>query len=183
MNITLDIRKPILRLYLDHLFTHVLEKEALPNPTYKVTKSNDFGSMLCSFVRYTTKKPNKIPTPHTVHFQLPQDDSLSNARNYHLYYTAEDQLKLNDLLRNYFNLDLNRYYMAGLRQQVQKKEIIRSFIYSRKLSRLLSDNETLKKRLYREELKDLDNLVNKLRLKAYRHNETIEFQVQNIYAN
>ena len=49
MNIQLQIPKPLLRCYLDYLFN------SSPDGSYRVTKSNDFGAALCSFVRYSNK--------------------------------------------------------------------------------------------------------------------------------
>ncbi|MEQ8548724.1 MAG: hypothetical protein RIC03_12480 [Cyclobacteriaceae bacterium] len=166
MKIYLPIKKELLKCYLSYLF----ESEG---NEFKVSATCDFGSAMVSYVRYSS-----VPVDHDqndVLFRLPVLDRISNARNYHLYYNKEDTARLNELLRLYFNLDFDRYYMRGLKLKERQKDIIMSFIVSRKLTGLVSDVETLKKRHYRSELKILEERVKKMMNMAYQRNDKIEF--------
>jgi len=168
MTIQLHVRKPLYRDYLRYLF-----EESSPD-CLKVTRENDFGKALCSFVRYSHMPVVKSVEKGLVNLQLPDTHSLSLAKFRHCYYSREDMLRLNDLLEIFFHIDFDRYYLKGVKLDLMQKEIIESFIISRKLSNLMSDNETLKKRKYREELQLLKQRVDILRKKAWYRNHKIE---------
>ena len=175
MDIQLLITKPLLRAYLDFLFT--------PNSsgTYSVSRTSDFGKVLCSFVRYTREKPEHVP--EAVGFTLPKTDGLKNAPNYYMYYSREDHIRINDLLEVFFHIDFDRYYLKGKKLGLLQKDIIESFIISRKLTNLMHDYETLKKKEYREELRLLKEMCSTLLSKAYYRNEKIEAGMQNNFIN
>lgn len=177
MKIQLDIKKPLYRDYLNH----ILEKQQ--DGSFRATKDSDFGKIICSFVRYSNSPVQHEMIQDTVTIILPITKSLGNAPNYHCYLTREDQLRINDLLDVLFNIDLDRYYLKGMKMGLQQKEILESFIVSRKLTNLLSDNETLKKRQYREELNTLRERVEILRQRAYYRNQKIEFEPQKYLVN
>lgn len=177
MKIILDIKKPLYRDYLNH----ILEKQQ--DGAYKVTKDSDFGKIICSFVRYSHTPVQEEVSGDTVTIILPVTKSLGNAPNYHCYFTKEDQNRINDILDVLFNIDLDRYYLKGMKMGLQQKEILESFIVSRKLTNLLSDNETLKKRQYREELNTLRERVEILRQRAHYRNQRIEFEPQKYLVN
>lgn len=177
MKIQLDIKKPLYRDYLNH----ILEKQQ--DGSFRATKDSDFGKIICSFVRYSHTAIKDEATEDTVIISLPVTKSLGNAPNYHCYLTREDQHRINDLLDVLFNIDLDRYYLKGMKMGLQQKEILESFIVSRKLTNLLSDNETLKKRQYRDELNTLRERVEILRQRAYNRNQRIEFDAQKYLVN
>lgn len=169
MTVLLDIKKPMLREYLHYLF-------AFEEGSFSVFRKQDFGKLLCSLVQYSNLPIRHEETEHTVKLTLPiGSPPTTNARNYYLYYTKEDQAKLVDYLEVLFNIDLDSYYLSGQRQGFQQKEIIQNFIISRKLVGLIGDNETLKKRLYRKSLKDLEKATEVLIKKAYYRNHVIQF--------
>lgn len=170
MDIQLEIKKELYREYLDHLF------ELLPDGSYKVTRECDFGKALCSFVRYSSQKPD--PVLGAVSLTLPDTDSLKNAKNYYCYFTREDVLRINDLLDVYFHIDFDRFYFNGRKLGIMQKDIIESFIVTRKLTNLLGDNEMLKKRQYREEMQMMDRRIKELVNKAYYRNERIELSLK-----
>ncbi len=190
MNIFLPIHKPLLRAYLKYLF------EEIPNapwvPLYKASSKSDFGNACISFVRYADR-PINTPEPggkfHSEHadeewicLMMPKLDRLANAPNYHLYYTMEDIAKLNHLLQVLFNIDFDSYYLTGKKAGEKQKDIIMSFVMSRKLAGV-SDVDTLKKRQYRNELNYTKKLLKQMRDLAYRRHENIQFINQQMNVN
>ncbi|GAB2994036.1 hypothetical protein GCM10027284_09030 [Cyclobacterium sediminis] len=175
MDIQLVINKPLLRAYFDFLFTQD------ESGNYGIGRASDFGKILCSFVRYTSQKPE--PIPEAVNLTLPKSDGLKNAANYYMRYSREDLIRINDLLEVFFNIDFDRYYLKGKKLGLLQKHIIESFIISRNLTNLMHDHETLKKKEYREELRLLKERCGMLTRKAYYRNEKIESGMQNILVN
>lgn len=167
MQVVLDIRKNLYRDYLNYLFL----QDA--NGQYHVTRNNDFGKLLCARVQYSELPVRKVVGDKTVMLQLPKSRPLANAKNHFLFYSKEDQEKINDELEVMFNIDFDRFYLQGLKLQMMQKDIIQSFILTRKLINLIGDNETLKKRQYRDELDNLKNLTNSLLKKADYRNSLI----------
>lgn len=177
MYVLLTIKKPLYRDYLNYLFT------PQPDGSFKITKESDFGKALCSFIRYSNMPVTEEPTDLTVSIHLPDTKSLANAKNYHCYFNKEDMHRLNDLLDIFFNIDLDRYYLKGMKMGMQQKEVLESFIVSRKLTNLLSDNETLKKRQYRDELMTFKERVEILRQRTYYRIQKIEFEPEKYLVN
>lgn len=175
MDIQLTIHKELLREYFRYLFPIDAQGR------YQVSRISDLGKAICSFVRYAEKKPE--PLPDALHLLLPKSDSLKNAANYHLYFSREDLLRINDLLEVFFNIDFDRFYLNGRKLGMMQKDVIESFIVSRKLTNLLQDNETLKKREYREGLRLLQIRCRSLTKKAYYRHEKIESGMQSILIN
>lgn len=170
MQIRLSISKPLLQEYFQYLFP------TDESGTYQVTRKSDLGKAICCFVRYAHRR-----IPHrdgALLLQLPEAHTLMNAPRHHLYFCAEDEKRINDLLQVYFNLDFDRYYLQGKKNGFKQKDIIESFIVSRRLHNLMSDNETLKKRKYREELRLLEQRHKSLVKRAYWRNEKIEASMQ-----
>lgn len=170
MIVSIFIKK---QLHLDYL-NYIFERDAAGN--YVVDRRHDFGKLVVSLVKYS-----KFPVPdkraNTVKFMLPASRPLENASKSYVYITKEDQAKLNDFLDALFNIDFDRYYLDGMQLKFQQKDIIQAFIVSRKLVYLIGDNETLKKRAYRDELKKLEKYSNSLYQKAYnRHSRIKESQ-------
>lgn len=178
MIVHLHIRKPLLRAYVAHLFEMLSTSERPDNlglPIYKVTKTNDFGQLLCSMVRYANKPVRAHQGEGLMIFKLPHDRSLQSAPNYHLFYSKEDTLKLNDYLEAIFNIHFDRYYLKGRQKQIQQKDIISTFIVVHNLSGLEDIAGTLKKRKYREEAKFRDELIEQLRHRAINRNDRMIF--------
>ncbi|WP_375585958.1 hypothetical protein [Cyclobacterium xiamenense] len=175
MDIQLTITKDLLREYFRYLFP--LDARG----RYLIDRSSDLGKAICSFVRYTHTKPEA--DPQALRLLLPKSDGLKNAPNYYLYFSREDGLRINDLLEVFFHIDFDRFYLKGRKLGMMQKDIIESFIVSRKLTNLLQDNETLKKREYREGLRLLQVRCRSLCKKAYYRHEKIESGMQNILVN
>jgi hypothetical protein len=174
MTVSLNITKPLFRKYLDFLF------DKNQNGHYKVSKTISFGAMVCSMIQQSNLPITKNESDESVTFVLPQVDSLSNARNYHLYFSKENELRLNDLLREYFFIDFDRYYLAGRKSGFMQKDIINSFILSRQLAIIDTAHESIKKRHYREELKVIADTAKKLKNLAYNRNEIMLFSPKHV---
>lgn len=173
MNILLAVRKELHRLWLSYYF------KTTPQGALKITRETDLGKLICSTVKYATLPVcDELDLGHNVTFRLPSVDSLKMAPNRHLFFDRETQLRLNDLIEVFFELDFDRFYLKGVKLGMLKKDVIESFIVSRKLSNLLGDNEMLKKRQYREELELFHQQVEQLRQKAYYRNDRIELDLK-----
>ena len=173
MIIHLSVRKELHRLWLTHYF------RSTPDGAVRVTRDTDLGKLICSTVKYSNlPHSEELPLGHLVRFQLPHADSLRLAPGRFLFFDRETQLRLNDLIEVFFNLDFDRFYLQGVKLGMVKKDVIESFIVSRKLSNLLGDNEMLKKRQYREELQLFGERVEQLRQRAYYRNDKIEIHLQ-----
>jgi len=172
MNVSIEIKKPLLKSYLKHIF------RSDPKGNLIATKTHDFGQLLCSLVRYSNTRLEQLPTENSeaiVTFRLPKVRSLASAESYHLYYTKEDALKLNDYLQTLFNIEFDRYYLAGRKKQYQQKEIISTFVTTRNLTGLSDVAGSLKKRNYRREADLLEERTQELLHKAYNRNDRILF--------
>jgi hypothetical protein len=177
MTIHLSIRKELYRDYFIHLFP------TDPSGALQITRDSDLGKLICALVRYSDF-PVKDQIPEdAIQIKLPATNSLRIAQDRFLFLSREDQLRINDLIEVFFNIDFDRYYLKGLKIGLQQKEIIESFIVTRKLTRLMSDNETLKKRQYRQELDLLKERVEQLRQRAYYRNQKIEFEPEKYLIN
>lgn len=172
MKIAFEVKKEVIRLFLSYLF------EPLDDGSLKVTRHTDAGKLITCFVRYADRPIQEEPTEGSITFFLPRSKGLDTAPNHFLYFTKEDQHRINDLLEVIYHLDLDRYYIKGMRQGFQQKEVIESYIVSRKLTSLFEENETPKKRQYREELRAFEDMVEQLRKKCYHRNQTIEVHPQ-----
>lgn len=175
MDIQLEVKKELYRDYLAYLF------ELLPDGSYKVSREVDFGKVLCSFVRYSNQKQEAIDG--ATGLSLPDSDSIRSAKSYHCYFSREDTKRLNDLIDVFFHIDFDRFYLNGRKLGIMQKDIIESFIISRKLTNLLNDNEMLKKRQYREEIQLLQQRCKILTKKAWYRNERIEENMQTHLVN
>lgn len=168
MNIFFTPKKEVIRLFLHYLF------EQLPDGSLKVTRDTQAGKLITCFVRYSDRPIVESPDAGSLVLRLPRSKSLDTAPNHFLYFSQEDVHRINDLLEVFQNLDLDRYYLKGMRQGFQQKEVIESYIISRKLCSLFDENEVLKKRQYREEIRAFEDLVEQLRKKAWYRNQSIE---------
>lgn len=168
--ISIQIKKPLLRDYLRHI-CNISEGDI-----HLITRRNDFGKFLCSMVRESDKPVRVIEGPEKVTFKLPNTDSLKLSRNAFAYIYVTDWLKIEDYLNSVFALDFDRYYLDGRLQGYKQKEIIEAFIVSRQLR--LFDNETLKKRKYRQEIKHYQSLITQLVDRAKNRHKRIHNQFE-----
>jgi len=168
MLVALQIKKGLYKDYLNFL----CEFDKITK-VYNVSRDNDFGKLLCSRVKYSALPVKSCKDEHTVFLQLPKSRPLASAKNHYLFYSKEDQAKITDGLEVMFNNDFDRYYLQGMKLRMMQKDIIQSFIISRKLTGLIGDNEMLKKRQYREELEIIKIYTNKLLEKAKYSNSLV----------
>lgn len=167
MQISLSIKKPIYRDYLKGIFE-------LKNNLHVLSRDHDFGKVIISRIKYS-KTPVKVVVDHTtVVFDLPAGRSLANAEKYYLYLSKEDEAKINEQLDAIFNIDFDRYCLAGIKLGMMHKDIVQTFILKRKIVSLIGDNETLKKREYRDQLKNMKIYAEQLYKKSYLRNKSIE---------
>ncbi|EMS34598.1 hypothetical protein C943_03285 [Mariniradius saccharolyticus AK6] len=169
MKLLLNVTNPLYRDYFRYLF------EEQSDGIFRISRESDVGKFICSFVRYSDRPVQQPKTEETLVLLLPNTDVLKDALYNHVYLSKTDQAQINDFLHVFFNIDLDRYYLKGIKQRMRQKDIIESFIVSRKLTNLLQDNETLKKRLYREELAVLQERFESLRKRTWYRNQKIEF--------
>lgn len=167
MTVKFNAKNKVLFNYLIYLFP--------PNPsgTLRVTIKNDFGRLVVALV---SRSPDEVPlekNEFTVNLRLPKNTLTKNAELCYLYFTDQNQARLNLLLDALFNLDLNTYYQKGCKRNIPKRDIIEAFVVSR---RLFVDDfaETLGKRIYREQLHDFRDLITSLYEKARYNNDRIE---------
>lgn len=174
MTVLFTLRKKMLRDYLHFLF-------AFEDGSFSVFRTSDFGKLLCSLVKYSNLPVSQDQDENTVMLTLPISRPTANAKNYFLYFTKEDEAKLQDYLEVLFNIDLDRYYLKGLKLGYQQKEVIQTFIITRKLVGMIGDTERLKKRLYRDEQKLLKSASDQLLKKTYYRNHAIEYGTASCY--
>lgn len=167
MLVKVCIHKPILRDYLNYLFT-------FQNGHFVVKRETEFGRSLSARIQYSKEPPAKSDAPDQVEFLMPKSRRFRNAGKKYLFVPKDDQESLNDFLEAVFAIDFDRYYLQGRKLEYKQKDIIQAFIVSRRLQAMIGDNETLKKRQYRDALKYLEKRVCALTRKAYYRNEQIE---------
>ena len=96
-------------------------------------------------------------------FILPINEATQNFQNKFIYLSAQATKQLNISLRAYFELDFWEFVQRRKALRQRKEE---AFILSRKLFSA-EYFESLHKRAYRRELKELEALKRKLTRRAY----------------
>ncbi|MFD2962787.1 MULTISPECIES: hypothetical protein [Olivibacter] len=166
MDVLINIKKEYLRNYLGFLF-------AFEDGAYSVFRHTDFGKLLVSLVKYSDKPVDHIKTEQTVRIILPKTRATRTAEKHYLYYTREDQAKLNDFLEAIFNIDFDQFFLAGVKLGVEQKEIVNDFIVNRRLTSMIGNIETIKKRSYRTTLDLQKKALDKLYKRAHYRNISI----------
>lgn len=174
MIVLIDIKKPMLREYLHSQFAY--ESEA-----FSVFRHNTFGKALCAMVSKSDLPVKHPQSDQTVRIRLPNTKSIRSHRNHFLYYTTEDQLKLNDMLDAFFDIDFESYYQAGIRLGMMQKDVIHNFIVQRKLVSMIGEVETLKKRQYRKEKNAIEKVANHLLQKIHYRDRIIKSTLATAY--
>jgi hypothetical protein len=160
----ISINKPILLDFFKYLFK---EEEG----AFLISSTKDIGKYLISRVSYSDIPVKKIPG--SIRIKLPKTANTTGQNKY-LYYTKEDVEKINFELDATFSIDFDRYYLQGLKLNLKQKEILSSYILSRNLISAEGDIETLKKRKYREEMKNLQKMTRFLKNRSYQRHHIIE---------
>lgn len=147
------------------------------NGVLEVTETSSTGKLMLAFAK-CSQEPVQVTGQHVVRLALPHYN-MSSLKNRFLYYAKDDITRINLALRAEFDLDFEAYFRRGEALDIQKKDIIDAFIFSRKLTSeedpdtLQQTYATLHKRVYRKQLKDLEDIRRKLLRKAYYINESI----------
>ena len=111
---------------------------------------------------------------------LPKGDAAKNLENKWLYYNAGDVAALNMAISAVFELDFSGYYRKGESLGIRKKDIVQSYIISRKLFSI--DNfDALHKRVYRRGQTTFRDMTDKLLRKLYYIDESIDFKALEDY--
>ena len=169
MELTLEIKKSLIRDYLGYLFPR---DEA---GRYLVTRKIAAGHYICSMVEYAHKPPH---SRGSIVMLLPACPALKSGATRFLYMSAETQAKVNDYLEVVFDLDFERYMLKGEQMGIPQKDIIYAFINSRGLASFDQDPETLKKRAYRQSTRQMQSIVKQLLNKADYTNRIISEQIK-----
>lgn len=169
MELTLTIRKPLIRDFLAFLF----EMDA--SGRYIITRKIPAGQLLCSLVEYSYKP---VPEKGNVKIVLPGCSGLKTAETRFIYLSAESQAKVNDFLEATFDTDFDRYWIQGLKMGIAQKDIIYAYMVSRKLFLFDQDPETLKKRIYRNSKRQIQSIYKQLLNKASYNDRVISNQLR-----
>ena len=160
----ISINKEILIDYFKYLFK---EEDGV----FQISSTKDIGKYLISRVSYSDTPVKSIPG--SIKIKLPKTAN-STGENKYLYYTKEAIEKINFELDAIFSIDFDRYYLQGLKLNLQQKEIISDYILSRNLISAGGDIERLKKRKYREDIKNLEKMTRFLKNRSYQRHHIIE---------
>lgn len=167
MNVVCHIQDQMHREYLHSIF-------AFENGSFSVFRNTALGRFICSMVRYSDYPvEQKVTEEKSVYFTLPRTSAMPTLFTRFSYIHPDDQRKINDFLIATFNNDFTQYYFVGINMKIQQKDVITSFILSRKLVSKIGEIEQLKKRAYRAEEKSIEKMVNRLARRVQLQNAAI----------
>ena len=168
MNVFCHIKKDILRDYLHFLF-------AFENEAFSVFRDTKVGKFICSMVRYSDYPvEQKVIDSKVVYFKLPKTSAMPGLFRQFCYITLDDQQKIEDYLNATFENDWIQFYYNGMAMQIQQKEVIQTFILTRKLVTKIGDPEQIKKRQYRAETKQINRLYERFSRRIRLQNAAIQ---------
>ena len=171
MEIKLNIKNEHLFRFLDFLF----EKQ---DGKFIVSQNKDFGRLLCSYFKRSEFPVPFVEEKHCATFILPKTNHIERiAEKYYLYFDKFDIHRLNMALKAESDIDFKLYYVNGRFQGFRQKDIIEAYINSRRLLFGLDLHETIKKRTYREEEKNLQIIRKILQDKCELINKNIAKQI------
>jgi len=126
----------------------------------KISRTHDIGKYICSRVRYSN-----LPVRQSsgITLILPKT-TLESGANYFLYFSVEDQKKINDFLDAEFNCFFKRFMLVGDQFDIKKITLINTIIT--KMDLLNDDKifQNLTKSDYRERKKVMDFLLKTVQL-------------------
>lgn len=160
MRLTFDVDD---RIHMDYL-AYLFERDT--SGAYIVTARNCFGKLIIGHTQTASLPPKEACGKFAVTFILPINEATQNFQNKFIYLSAQATKQLNISLRAYFELDFWEFVQRRKALRQRKEEIIEAFILSRKLFSA-EYFESLHKRAYRRELKELEALKRKLTRRAY----------------
>lgn len=140
---------------------------------YVVKSSHTFGELLISHIRESERPVLPPSGDNVIELSLPLSNATQYLSNKFIYYSASDMLRLNCGLKALFDIDFQTFYLKAEGLGFTKKEIIETFITSRKLV----DNdpyEALHKRVYRREQEKRARISKFLLRKVYYLYESLD---------
>ena len=179
MEIILNLRNAYLRKYIEYIFEQQDDK-------FIVSRTSDFGRLCVAHVSRSSGPVNVKKNEFSVTLILPKSNNLPHlSESFYLYYTKFDTHRLNDALLAESNLDFKTYYVTGIECGFMQKDIINSYIDSR---RLFADNfDALKKRSYRSAQDSLEKmrryLSNKIEIMNKKITDKIVVNINNYISN
>jgi hypothetical protein len=156
--IHLSLRKPFLENYLRFVFN------SQEKGTIKITRCEEIGKYLYSRVRYSDYPQRKPKSQYLLELLLP-DHPLDVSHNHFIYFTEDDQVRINDYIEAIAYLDFRTTVQVGSRDlKVDRKVVINLF------SNLVFGEdkyEMLKKDEYRRRKKVEDWLLKSIQVFGY----------------
>ena len=133
---------------------------------YTLRFGTEFGDLLVAHTQTSGHPVRCDASPLSIEIRIPLNNTTQSLQNKFLYLTKGDELRLQAALRAIFDLDFKYYLISGLQAGFSRKDIIDSFILSRKL--ISTDPEdALHKRAYRGEAKTREKHMKYLLRKSY----------------
>lgn len=154
MEVKIHIKDPILRAYLNGLFT------AREDGSYVLNTDSLTGTVICSLVQaedYPT--PDERDQKDMVTFRLPRSRNFQRFRGRSLYLSRQAEYSVNKVLRREFDLNLDACCTEARNAGALLADAIEAFIVANNMDRLFGGSiETLKKRFYRSEVETLKKM-------------------------
>ncbi|MDR1544591.1 MAG: hypothetical protein LBS50_09365 [Prevotellaceae bacterium] len=171
IRILLNIKSEYLRKYLEFLF----KKEG---DIFILDRNCDFGKY-CFLNILKSEIPLKIEkTEQTVTIEIPKSKNIDRIdEKYYLYYDNFAEQKLNDLLKVISNIDFREYCISMREIKIKQKDIINSYLISRKLILEKDLTDMIKKRFQRNSEK---NVISLQKMLLYKLQNAIKLQNKNI---
>jgi hypothetical protein len=154
-----------------------------------VTRHHELGVYILAIRRFTdlpvnTRKPGSLKHEVNVLMNDSMDEAVEvtftvkRTPKQFIHFTVSDLLNINEMAELYFDIDFWRYYLHASKMKVAQKDILDSYVISRKLVSVQADNEMLKKREYREEIKNLQKHAKILKNKVDYINNRTKIEVE-----
>lgn len=163
MEVKIHIKDPILRCYLNGLFT------LRDDGGYVVNNDTLTGTVICSLVQavdYPSLEERDQKDVVTLH--LPRSRSYDRFRGRSLYLPPNAELAINRVLRREFDTNLDASCTEARMAGAKLADAIEAFIVSNRMDQLFEGSiETVKKRFYRSELDTLKKMREIMRQQTY----------------
>lgn len=153
--------------YMRHLFPP--EEEGGP---LKVSLTSGMGRLLVAHLSVCQQRPPVPDGPDVLPLELSDSDSTRPLKGKWLTYSDADTAALGRALEATFDIDLEGYYRRGEALGMMKRDIVDGFIFSRGLAPESFD--ALHKRVYRRELRSLEERRRRLVRRLHYFNERID---------
>ncbi len=159
----------------------------------KINRDEFLGQFIFSLRRYSNK-PNCQPMPEgtfPVEVQFPAS-SLSTADRHFCYFTLEDVERINDFISSVFDLYFHVYFLdtrdiSKLQEEdefidvdITREMLVDSFVFGLDMLDFSKANETIKKREYRAQMKEIARARQKFLKKDYNFRKKI-YQRRRMY--